>query len=118
MRPTTSRRPVTGTGRPVSSAKRPRWLDLGPQEIAEIRGLPAIQMIMEWLDWERDQARSMVISSVVHDDADPKLRAGVVLAVDAIMRSLNTPAPIADMDDETYKDPARRPSRKERDAEV
>jgi len=101
---------------------RPRWLALGGKEMAEIRELPAIQMLTEWLEWEREQAREMVIQAVSATSApapDARLRAGVVLAIDAIMRSLNTPIAIAEMTDDNFVDSAMRPSRrKERDAEV
>lgn len=100
---------------------RPRWLALGGKEMAEIRELPAIQMLTEWLEWEREQAREMVLQAVSATSApapDARLRAGVVLAIDAIMRSLNTPVSLAEMDDDKFVDPARRPSRKDEDAEV
>lgn len=101
---------------------RPRWLALGAKEMAELRDLPAVQMIMEWLEWEREQAREMVLQAVSATSApapDARLRAGVVLAIDAIMRSLNTPLPIAEMSDDDFVDSAMRPSRrKDPDAQV
>ncbi len=101
---------------------RPRWLALGGKEMAEIREQPAMKMLVEWLEWEREQAREMVLQAVSATSApvpDARLRAGVVLAIDAIMRSLNTPVSIAETHDDTFVDPAMRPSlRKERDAEV
>jgi len=97
--------------------KRPRWLDLGGQEMSELRDLPAIQMLVEWLEWERAAARDLVLAAAV-TDGDVRLRAGTALAFDAILRSLNTPVAIADMTDEEFVDPARRPSRKGPDAEV
>jgi len=96
-------------------------LELGGQEMAEIRESPAIKMLIEWLEWERAQARDMVLASVAGGGMamnDPKLRAGAALTFDLILHSLNTPVAIAEMDDDDFVDPARRPSRKDSDAEV
>ena len=97
---------------------RPRWLSLGGEEMAEIRELPVVKMIMEWMEWERAQALELVHQAVATSE-NPALRAGTVLAYDHIMKSLNTPVAIADMSDDDFVDSAMRPSRrKERDAEV
>ncbi len=101
---------------------RPRWLALGGKEMAEIREQPAMQMLVEWLEWERMAAREDVLQAVASSVQPPPnahLRAGIALSIDAILRSLNTPVSLAEMDDDDFKDPAMRPSlRKERDAEV
>jgi hypothetical protein len=98
---------------------RPKWLELGPQEMAELRALPVVQMIVEWLEWERNEAREWVVTEVANN-GDGKVRAGAAFAFTHILKSLNTvPSAIADMDDEEFTDPAERPSRrKEPDAEV
>ncbi len=108
-----------GTG---AAMTRPRWLALGGKEMAEIREQPAMQMLVEWLEWERLQAREDVLQSVASPSGSPvdaKLRAGIALGIDAILRSLNTPISLTEMSDDDFRDPAMRPSlRKERDAEV
>ena len=96
---------------------RPKWLDLGPREIAELRETPAVQMIMEWLEWEKQQARDLVLFLAAQGQPT-SVRAGAAVTFDHILASLKTPAPIAELDDERYADPARRPSRKDSDAEV
>jgi len=40
----------------------PRWLELGPAEMAEIRGQSGVQMLTEWLEWERERAKDLVLS--------------------------------------------------------
>ncbi len=98
--------------------KRPRWLSLGGKEMAEIRDLPAFQMLIEWLKWERAEAEGLVLTAVVKGE-DAKIRAGTALAYDRILGSLNTPVALAEVEDDDFKDPARRASRKdEEDAEV
>lgn len=101
---------------------RPRWLALGGKEMAEIRELPAMQMFIEWLEWERMEAREDVLRATIAPTGttqDARLRAGIAVSIDAILRSLNTPVSLTEMDDDDYRDPATRPSlRKERDAQV
>jgi len=96
---------------------RPRWLSLDGKAMAEIRELPAIQMLTEWLEWERAAALELVHEATVMKE-DPALRSGTVIAIDHILKSLHTPLAIADLPEEKFKDPARRPSRKDEDAEV
>ena len=93
---------------------RPRFLSLGPDEIAELRGTLGVELIIEWLEWEREQARELVLTATV-TGGDPKLRAGSSVTFDHILKRLKTPAPIAEISDDDFIDPARRPSRKDRD---
>ena len=90
---------------------RPRFLALGPDEITELRGTLGVELIIEWLEWEREQAREQVLTATV-TGGDPKLRAGSSLTFDHILRALKTPAAIADVSDDDFIDSARRPSRR------
>ena len=94
---------------------RPRFLALGPEEIAELRGTLGVELIIEWLEWEREQARELVLTASL-TGGNPALRAGSSVTFDHLLRALKTPAPIAEMSDDDFIDPARRPSRKDRDA--
>jgi len=97
----------------------PRWLELGPAEMAEIRGQSGVQMLTEWLEWERERAKELVLSLTVDGKPEAaRLRAGSSITFDHILRSLKTPLAIAALEDEPFKDPARRPSRKDDDAQV
>lgn len=91
---------------------RPRWLELGGQEMAEIRELPSMKMMIEWLEWERARAERNVLNAVAMG-GDAKLRAGTAIAFDLILASLNTPMAIAEIPDDDFVDPARRPHRKD-----
>lgn len=98
--------------------KRPRWLELSGDEIAELRETPSVQMIMEWLEWERERAREIVLGNAALGQPT-QIMAGKALAFDHLLASLHTPKPIADMPDDDFRDPAQRPSRrKDSDAEV
>lgn len=92
----------------------PRWLSLGPDEIAELRGQSGIQMLTEWLEWERDRTREIVLAETVAGKPQSALlRSGASLTFDHILRSLKTPSPIANLSEDEFTDPARRPSRKD-----
>jgi len=94
----------------------PRWLGLGPEEIAELRGQSGIQMLVEWLEWERERTRDIVLSETVAGKPQSALlRSGASLTIDHILKSIRTPSPIATLSDDEFTDPARRPSRKDRD---
>ena len=91
-----------------------RWLSLGPDEIAELRGQSGFQMLMEWLEWERARVREIVLAETVAGHPQGALlRSGAAITFDHILRSLKTPSPIANLSDEEFTDPARRPSRKD-----
>ena len=94
---------------------RPRFLALGPEEITELRSTLAFELLIEWLEWEREQARELVLTASL-TGGNPALRAGSSVTFDHILKRLETPAPIAEMSDDDFIDPARRPSRKDRDA--
>jgi hypothetical protein len=87
--------------------------------MAELRGQPAIQMLTEWLEWERERTRELVLAETVAGRPQGALlRSGSSLTFDHILKSINTPSPIATISDDEFKDPARRPSRKDSDAQV
>jgi hypothetical protein len=92
----------------------PRWLGLGPEEIAELRGQSGVQMLTEWLEWERDRTREIVLAeTVAFRPESALLRSGASITIDHILKSLRTPTPIATLTDDEFTDPARRPSRKD-----
>ena len=98
---------------------RPMFLDLDGAAIAELRGSSSVSTILDWLKWERTTSADAALVLLANgDDTKARLHANAVQVLDHIIARINTPAPLADFDDEPYKDPARRPTRKDSDAEA
>jgi hypothetical protein len=92
----------------------PEFLTLTPEQIGEIRSEKGVKIVIEWLEWERERAKDLVLATTVAGHGPAAiLRAGSAVTFEHILRALNTPKAIAEMDDEEFKDPARRPSRKD-----
>lgn len=92
----------------------PRFLSLGPQEIAELRASKAGELVIEWLEYERERAKELVLAAAVAGDtANQQLRAGSAVTFSHILAALKTPVAISELDAETFRDPARRPNRKD-----
>ncbi len=100
---------------------RPEFLSLSPAQIAEIRAEKGVSIIIEWMEWERDRARDLVLQATLEGKGnEPIIRAGSAVTFEHILRALKTPVAIAEIADDDFVDPARSPRRprKAPDAQV
>lgn len=96
----------------------PDYLEAGEDDIASWLSHPMTKAFLEWINWEASAAKEAIADDVMSGGTRAKMLAGRLAALRDIARACEKPAPLPEIAEPEFRDPAARRSYETHTAKV
>lgn len=95
----------------VTPSDTPDFLSLSREELGNWKELAVTRAFLDWVNWEVERGKDAVVDLLYAGKVDlARTRTGTLFALYNILGSLDRPMALPEPDEESFIDPATRPS--------